>query len=375
LADELLTNTPARDDALRILIVDTCYDAFLEAHYAAIPNLARQPYAVQWRALMDTFFGTTDSYSHHLELLGHEAHEVIANCVPLQRAWASEQLFRGRRLHMPRRRPPDEIVVRQAEWFEPDVVYIHALSYLGDEALARLKAISGLLAGQIASETPPPSRLRRYSLLVSSFPHFVERFRALGVEAYYLQLAFDDRVLSHLEGARPGRYGAVFVGALNRTQHAGGNALLDRAARRTRIDFWGFNAAGWQPDSPVLVNYHGEAWGLKMYHVLREGSIALNRHIDVAEGVANNMRLFEATGVGTMLLTDEGSNLCEHFDPGREVETYADEDDLVEKIAYYLEHDDERHAIARAGQERTLRDHGFGRRMGELVAILESHLN
>jgi spore maturation protein CgeB len=354
---------------MRILIVDTCYEAFLDAHYASSPGLDRALYAEQWRALMDKFFGTADSYSHHLMPLGHEAHEVVANCAPLQRAWAREHLRLGRF----RRLRPDEVVLRQAEWFEPDVVYVQNLVYPSDGTLVRLKEISGFLAGQIASDAPPPERLQRYDLLVTSFPHFVERFRALGVAAEYLPLAFDERILDRLHGAEPERYGAVFVGALNRTQHARGNALLERAARRTRIAFWGYNAAGWPPDSPLLTGYRGEAWGIGMYRVLRGATIALNRHIDVAEGFANNMRLYEATGVGTMLLTEEGANLTDLFEPGREVETYANEDDLVEKVEHYLAHDDERRSIALAGQRRTLRAHSYGCRMRELTTLLEAH--
>jgi spore maturation protein CgeB len=149
--------------------------------------------------------------------------------------------------------------------------------------------------------------------------------------------------------------------------------LLEQAARRVTIDFWGYNPVGWSPDSPLLANYHGEAWGIDMYRVLREGRIALNRHIDLAEGFANNMRLYEATGMGTMLLTDAKANLPDLFEPGQEVETYADEDELVDKIAHYLAHEDERGAIARAGQERTLREHGYEARMAELAAILCTH--
>lgn len=357
---------------MRILIVDTCYPAFVDAHYASNPGLESASYSEQWRALMDTFFGTADSYSHHLGLLGHDAHEVVANCAPLQNAWASEHPVR-RRFRLPRGRSGDDTVVRQAEWFEPDVVYVQNLSYLSDGALARLRELSGFVAGQIASEPPPASRLRRYDLLLTSFPHFVERFRAVGVPAEYFRIGFDTRVLGRLDGAEPERYGAVFVGVLNRTKHQRGNEVLERAARRTAIDFWGYSTVGWPPTSPILTNYHGEAWGIDMFRVLREGRIALNRHIDAAGDFANNMRLYEATGVGTMLLTDEKSNLSELFEPGREVETYADEDELVEKIAHYLGHDGERRAIARAGQERTLREHDYGHRMQELAALLEAY--
>ena len=62
-----------------------------------------------------------------------------------------------------------------------------------------------------------------------------------------------------------------------------------------------------------------------MYRVLARSKIALNRHIDVAEDHANNMRLYEATGVGTFLITDAKRNLSELFEPGEEVVTYADE--------------------------------------------------
>jgi spore maturation protein CgeB len=82
------------------------------------------------------------------------------------------------------------------------------------------------------------------------------------------------------------------------------------------------------------------------------------------------MRLFEATGVGAALVTDEASNLGELFDPGREVVTYATADELVERVAHLLEHEDERAAIARAGQERTLREHTYDRRMRDLAEIL-----
>ena len=356
---------------MRILIVDTCYEAFIDAHYASHPGLDREPYAEQWRALMDTFFGTADSYSHHLGLLGHEAHEVVANCPVLQNAWYSEHATR----RLPRLRPPtpDEIVVRQAEWFEPDLVYVQNLSYLSDRCLGRLKELSGFVVGQVAADPPSADRLRRYDLLLTSFPHFVERFRMLGVPAEYFRIGFDARVLERLNGAEPDRYGAVFVGALNRSTHAQGNTLLERVARRTKIDFWGYAAVGWPPRSPILANYHGEAWGIDMFRRLREARIVLNRHIDVAEGYANNMRLYEATGVGTMLLTDESSNLSELFAPGREVETYAGENELVEKITHYLEHDEERRAIGHAGQERTLREHSYGQRMQELADLLEQH--
>lgn len=355
---------------VRILIVDTCYPAFLAAHYARNPGLESRPYAEQWRALMDTFFGTADSYSHHLRALGHEAHEVVANCAPLQEAWAGEHGVRLGRFALHPRGREEQIVLAQASELRPDVVYVQNLSYLSRRALRRLRKIAGLVAGQIASEPPAAAKLRSFDLILTSFPHFVQRFRKLGVASEYLRIGFDERILDRLAGETREQYGAIFVGALNRTQHRSGNSLLENAARRVPIEFWGYNGDGWPADSPVRTRYRGEAWGLDMFRVLNASRIALNRHIDVAGDYANNMRLYEATGVGALLVTDAKRNLGELFEPGREIVTYEHVDELVEKVQYYLDHDGERRAIAQAGQARTLREHSYARRMEELVSIL-----
>ena len=84
--------------------------------------------------------------------------------------------------------------------------------------------------------------------------------------------------------------------------------------------------------------------------------------------------LFEATGVGTLLITDWKANLHEMFEPGKEVVSYRSAEECAEVIQYYLEHDEEREAISRAGQQRTLRDHTYYRRMQELVHVVQKYL-
>jgi SAM-dependent methyltransferase len=100
----------------------------------------------------------------------------------------------------------------------------------------------------------------------------------------------------------------------------------------------------------------------------------VNRHIDVAENHANNMRLFEATGCGALLITDYKDNLAELFDIGREVVAYRSPEECVELVAYYLQHPEQAATIARAGQARTLRDHSYAANLAETSAILRNHL-
>jgi spore maturation protein CgeB len=208
-----------------------------------------------------------------------------------------------------------------------------------------------------------------FDLLLTSFPHFVEDFHSLGIDAEYFRIGFDPRVLDRL-GPIQVEHEVSFVGALNGIRHRRGNRTLARAARRIPVEFWGYDLRGWPPWSPLRRRYRGEAWGLEMFRVLASSRAVLNRHIGAAREYANNMRLYEATGVGALLATDSKTNLADLFEPGREVLAYRDADDLVRQLGAVLADEDARRQIAAAGQSRTLRDHTYAVRMRELAEIL-----
>ena len=217
--------------------------------------------------------------------------------------------------------------------------------------------------------------LRAYDLVVTSFPHYVDRFRALGIDTEYLPISFDERLLDEVpvDGERP--YGAVFVGGVNPGVHPAGVALLERLSQEVDLDVWGYGADALPPSSPLRARHHGEAWGLDMYRVLARSRVVVNRHIEAAEGWANNMRLYESTGMGALLLTEDAPNLGSLFVPGAEVATYADEGELVARLRELLADDERRVAIAAAGHERTLREHTYAHRIAQLAAMLEARLS
>ena len=373
---------------MRVFVVDTYYPSFLRAHYARRPELAAQPYAVQLTALLEQFFGTADAYSHFLGELGHETVEVVANCAPLQLAWAREHGISERSLRRFSQASPgpigrrleryllSRIAAAQIDAFEPDVVYVHDVWFPDGRHLAAMRRRGLLVVGQIASRPPTDRLLRRYQFLVSSLPRLVERFRKLGLDSEYLPLAFDDRVLPRL-GSRLAdgpEFDVTFVGGLDPAVHLLRTRLLEEVAPALQLAIWGYGVDAVPADAPHRRYFRGEAWGIDMYAILAGSRITLNGHEDVAEGDANNMRLFEATGVGTLLLTDERRNLGDLFEPGRDVVTYSGPGDLVEQVRFYLDHPDERMRIAAAGQARTLADHTYRRRMPQLVALLVARL-
>ncbi len=73
-------------------------------------------------------------------------------------------------------------------------------------------------------------------------------------------------------------------------------------------------------------------------------------------------RHFEIPACGGFVITSTADDLDQYYIPGKEIVIYKDLDDFVQKINYYLKNEEERKSIARAGYERTIREHTYEKR-------------
>lgn len=345
------------------VFINTYYEAFLGQHYDANPGLAMHSYHEQHRSLQSACFGDSDFYSSNIRKAGWGAIDLIVNCQPLQASWAKEQGIV---------REMSSIAIEQIRALRPQVLYLQDLGIVTKEFCQAVRPSVELIVGQIASPIPSHAHLDGFDILISSFPHFVETFRRQGLVAYYQPLAFDPRVLERLGNHRRD-HALTFVGGVS-SAHKGRFDLLTALAKSTPMHFWGYGTQALTQHGVETSRLHGDVWGLDMFAVLAESRITLNHHIDVAQSNANNMRLFEATGCGALLVTDYKDNLSDLFDIGSEIVAYRSMTECADLIQYYLTHPDEAAAIAERGQARTLRDHTYETRMRHTAEFLNRHL-
>ncbi|WKZ25983.1 MAG: glycosyltransferase [bacterium] len=369
---------------MKLLIIDTYYQGFLDSFYKK-QKIDRLSFKNHRQLLLNQFFGTGDSYSYYLKKLGHNAEELIVNDYKLQSKWAKENDIEVNQnkflsklqmmplLHRIIGRPDwiQNITLAQIRKYSPDVVYMQDLSILNPDSLKKIKKYCKLLVGQIACPLPNEENLKQFDLILTSFPHYVKRFKKMGINSEYFKIGFDPRVLK-IVGKQPKKYDVTFIGGIS-PSHKKGLKLLNYVASKIKLDVWGYGKEFLLPTSKLYKYHHGEAWSLDMYKLLAQSKITINRHIDVAENYANNMRLYEATGMGAMLLTDKKDNLKNLFEIGKEVIEYSDQNDLIKKINYHLKHDRDRLRISSSGQTRTLNDHTYYVRITELSRILQMY--
>lgn len=83
-------------------------------------------------------------------------------------------------------------------------------------------------------------------------------------------------------------------------------------------------------------------------------------------------RTFEVPGSGGFLLTEWAEGLERYYQPGEEVAVFHDDREMADRIDYYLSHLAERDRIARAGYERTRRQHTYEARFTELLSFVDA---
>jgi len=346
----------------KILIVDSYYPEFLCSVGIGTS------YDRSLRLLMGQSFGTADFYSRHLAMLGWDTVDVIANA-DFQYQWAREKMVDG---SLP------EVLLHQIQWHQPDVLFFQDLSLMAPDVLGGLHQ-KYLLAGQCSCPMPQESQIRQFHVLFTSFPHYVSRFEAYGVKAVYNPLAFDPVVLERLNRIYqfgPKAFDCVFIGGVGAPSHwKYGMQVLETVAQKVpEAWFFGYGYDRLDRNSPVRAKYIGEAWGLRQYEILCRSRMAINRHGEVAENYANNMKLFEITGAGALLITDMKENLEDFFEIGHECAVYSDPDDAVSCIRYFQRNPEEAAQLAKRGQQRTLRDHTYEKRMKTVSDTLKGML-
>ena len=409
---------------MRLQRINIYYPEYVQQFYSRQPGLRAQSYVQQHRALMDDCFLWSDFWSVALGDLGYESEEIVANIEPMQKRWAMEQ---GVEFDEPQWL--FQIVLAQIKKFRPEILFVTDYSTFSASFIHQVKSdvpSIKLVLGWCGAPYRDGSVFNEYDLILCCIPELVEHFRSQGHTAYHLNHSFSPTVLEKINSNSKPNVDFGFMGSVVKRElfHNQREKLLLDLVETTNLQLWtdvpritlrerravttrqiAYDAvsaakrvgvpqsvlaatplvqkvANWKerpelsaPMDPRLIRRaQPPIFGVEMFQQLHDTKVALNSHIDISPLSASNIRLFEATGVGSCLLTDNKSNLSTLFEPDREVVAFSSSEECAEKVSYLLEHESERIAIAQAGQRRTLRDHTFKQRAQQLDQMLRTRL-
>ena len=402
--------------------------------YQRNPQLSELSYEQQLENLFFESYVYTDGFSRGMRALGHDAYEILHDCEPIQKRWASE-----RGLKLPAENWKEWVILEQLRELQPDVVYFQDIHGISLETQRQLKSLCPSIKLLVLHKGFPgdPAQVTHYDLRLFGCPSILRHYQSHGIDGHLMYHSFDDAILQRIEK----RYGPItqpefdftFLGSSGwgYDAHKARYWQLVRLALNTPLQMW--IDEPWKGDEILLNAYrcmfshlietapadimehlgtilslttsegqqlhlpsfltelvqvkhallsraqhqdgehlgnpamtmrallparsHEPLFGLEMYQTLQNSKITFNRHSDAANGDVGNMRMFQATGVGTCLISDTGANMGDLFEPDSEIVTYGSTEEAIEKFHYLREHENHRLEIARAGQRRTLHCH------------------
>lgn len=199
-----------------------------------------------------------------------------------------------------------------------------------------------------------------------------------GIETMYLPLGFDPLVYNHFEVPKEYESDVIIAGVMypNRARWVKSLRPLgkDIKIRTINCKHWEERIrdcksfiAYYHPDTiPVdeLVKYY---CGAKIIIVGNRDFDPNNDHKHHGISSLAIGRIFQETACKRLVMVDNTRpNLKEHFILNKEIVVFNDEDDLREKVMYYLRNEGEREKIAQAGYERTMKENTYFHRLATL---------
>jgi Glycosyl transferases group 1 len=272
----------------------------------------------------------------------------------LQTLWARKRGLRTDSL--------EQILLAQIEHHRTEVFYnLDPMRY----GSAFVRKLPGCVKKTICWRAAPSGEadLTNYDLVVCNFPSILQDWQRQGCNVAYFFPAHDP-AMDHYAGARRDDIDLVFIGSFSR-HHNKRSAALRAAASVPGVracfhleDSRLTKLAHFLPFVPGLGSYRhpreiriisaGPLYGRDAYAAMAGARIVFNGAIDMAGEDRGNMRCFEATGCGAVLLTDSG-RYPEGFVDSETMVTYSSVDQIPKLIERLVADASWANSIAEAG--------------------------
>ncbi|MEM3737519.1 MAG: glycosyltransferase [Candidatus Bathyarchaeia archaeon] len=191
-------------------------------------------------------------------------------------------------------------------------------------------------------------KISKYDYVFIAHYDYIDKYRDAGCRhVFFLPLACDPIVHKRLDV--PEIYDFAFVGRLDGKYYEQRRVFMEELTK-------------FFPKSFIGQGYLHHDY-VKLYNMAK---IIVNFH--VFPGL--NRRIFEAMACGRLLLTNDFSGRNLLFEDGKHLVIYKDLPDAVEKIKYYLKHEEERETIARNGQNEVYSKHTWLHRAKYILSVM-----
>ena len=340
-------------------------------------------------------FGESNNITEELSKKNYDCNEIISNVKFLQKAWSKEYL---------QKKNNKNTILEQIYFYKPNVIYFGNYSLLTKNLLKEIRKLNHVKLIMVFHCSPLTSeiekKLKLADIVITCTDGYKKEIKKqIKKKTYKIIHAFNSGS-KKLKNLKERKIDVSFIGSLyiKSGLHFNRINLIYYLLKNFRnsyiainfsllnvfhvLTLFMFSSSKFKLIEKldiifkllfIMINSKKTVYGNKMLKILSNTKILVNSHIEDTK-YAGNMRLFEGTGSGCLILTDKKYGLNRLFSINKEIVTYRNTHDLISKIRYFLKNDKKLKQIANNGQKRTLSDHNYKKRILILNKIIKKYL-
>ncbi len=302
-----------------------------------------------------------------------------------------------------------EIIIHQINFYKPDILFLSSEALLSGSQVKFLKNNFSfirkiILWTGILNSLNNNDLIKNVDEVFTSSKNIYDKLK-LVKKVQQIHFAFDKNILNHIKDAKK-KHEIIFLGNvfLERELHGNRAEILNYLIKKHKVDFFS-NLKNYSfknffknfiykllkiseyKDFNFLkeikfynniyslkkINLSNNLYGLKQFEKLNQYWIVLNIHANNIFD-SSNIRLFEATGVGSCLFTENSKNISDLFDVNKEIITFNNKEDLNDKINYFKKNPSEIEEIGKNAQKKVLNNHTFEQRITEFESKIKINI-
>lgn len=372
---------------IRIFKAIPSYGGYIQSFYRIHPELGKLSFNEQIERLRDDCFQWILSWGKYNSDPDVEIIETVPNNSNLQKAWAQENGIVALQ--------NTDIVLEQIKHYKPTICILYSPEVFDTCFIERIRHINPgiIIGGYDGMDRKNTELYNGYDFIITCSEYISAFYSSHGITTFPMKFGFDREILSKTIN-REKKHLVSFSGSIFPGIHDDRFELLSYLEKRIPValasDF------GYSPNGTIFSrhvlrqlrnlsfkkypdyfrlfrNNQGPLYGIEMFQFLRDSKLILNLHGDRISFAAN-IRMYEATGMGSCLLTDWKENLPSIFEPDKEILTYSSREEAIDKIAFCSSHPDYSDSIAKKGQKRTLAEYSYDRLIPETIRCIKQLL-
>jgi len=369
---------------MKFLRISSLYPQLVSQYYDDYKFIKNRKYKNQYYHAMNQQFSISNFLTREIEKKNIKTYEVISNLKHLQLAWLKEFGKNNKK----------SILAQQILYHNPDIIFFGNIDLIDNEIIEILKQDSFKKVIKIGFHCAPITQKQIYKLkhltfLVTCVEDYKKKFKYF-IDTILIPHAFDK---SCFKKEKRRDIDVSFIGSLFLTNKLHLNRVeilykIMTSNMRTYIsinfkNFYVnffiqifkniiFNAPIIYKILYIFINSRKPLFGKKMYAVLQRSKVMLNLHIADTK-YAGNMRLFEGTGSGCLVVTDYKRGLERFLINKKEIFVYNSDSRAFNLIKNLLNNYKSLKKIARLGQKKTFLIHNYKRSAKLLISKIKKY--